>query len=231
MPNVLDDRYREEKAQLIRTFLTMVLEQLNVEPATRRTQPAPSPAMNDFGDEQDQGHEGQSQGQRESESTERTGVAGFLHHHIVIQRYGTAGLAALFDTTPASAPYWPEVGTADGQRSSNSNIGDGNEGTVDTDTTLEENVAQADSIQPRTSGWPRFCRDDAVLAQFLRSDSFASHLIRSTLAEVVGQFQEIRAEGGEARFEILVLNWLERTVVEAVGAMFAPQFLHDLATC
>jgi hypothetical protein len=93
-------------------------------------------------------------------------------------------------------------------------------------------AARTPSIRmPGTPRWPRFCQDDGVLARYLETDGFAAHMVRSTVTEAATQFEQIKVEGGESRLEVLVLNWVEQTAVQAVGAEFAAQFLHDLATC
>ena len=108
------------------------------------------------------------------------------------------------------------------------------------DTTPRNDGAGANIVQgmdtahvaPGSEDWPRFCMDNAELAEFARKDGgFALHLLQSTVRDVVAQFEEIRSLGGVHRFEMLLLNWVERTVAKAVGARHTLQFLHDLTAC
>eukprot|EP00040_Diaphanoeca_grandis_P013935 m.70401 g.70401 ORF g.70401 m.70401 type:complete len:519 (+) comp24219_c0_seq3:254-1810(+) len=85
-----------------------------------------------------------------------------------------------------------------------------------------------------TGRWPRFCNDPHFISSFVSSDGgFGVHMLQATVKEVESILLEI--DGTEtqtrARSTIMVVTWIERTLHEAFGAKYVPQFLHDFVMC
>lgn len=102
-------------------------------------------------------------------------------------------------------------------------------------------VERSDAITPqcvpgvspsKPDSWPRFCIDLTMLSEYASEEGgWGLRILRSTTETVIEAFEEILEKGGQARFEILLLNWVENVVESAVGPRYAPQFLHDMVNC
>lgn len=200
----LQDPHRALKAQILRAYFILVLSSIGAEAISLERNKT-----------HDRNHNGDHSGNSEEEAQ------AFLKAHIVDRRYRHLA-SVLIDKNPWNGQNFVVLDNLKGFGG-----GGARERGVP-----REGRRETDALKPGAAGWPRFCNNADLLTEHISSDGgFAAHLLQSTVAEVVGQLEEIQASAGRARMEILLLNWLEYTSNLAVGPLFAAQLLHDVAAC
>eukprot|EP00054_Salpingoeca_dolichothecata_P023587 m.157779 g.157779 ORF g.157779 m.157779 type:complete len:516 (+) comp24733_c0_seq3:59-1606(+) len=85
--------------------------------------------------------------------------------------------------------------------------------------------------RPGDDLWPRFCHNQEAAQALLSADPFMLRTLVNTAEDIIKDLRSARQIAGHARYQIWLLNLIERAVYNGAGIRYVQQFLWDFLRC